>query len=377
METKRTICALALVILLILPSVAAYGQISFGQPASGSTGVVFTSWKLTPDIGPEAKITQLWIPMDGYVPLKDNLEARVYLANGSTNLDVAGTELDISGLSNLNIQFSQSLNDDQWLISAGIGLPAGKKKLSLSAEKAVLEALAQSFLDFPMRRYGEGFGFNLLVGTARQMGEIMLSGGAMYQYLGSYEPYEGVDEYDPGNNLNINAAAETKRDLITWTASAIFASYQADQNAGQKVFKQGNHLNLILGGRWSGERSAYGGQIRYMIRARNSWYEAATETVIQRLKLYGNEFELSVDAAFKLNPSWQLRPMASLRLIEENELGIGNSHLFTFGASAATNLGDQFGLELGIKYLSGQAGDGLIDVDLSGLQITTGLTASF
>ena len=120
---------------------------------------------------------------------------------------------------------------------------------------------------------------------------------------------------------------------------------------------------------------AYGGQIRYMIRARNSWYDAASETVIERLKLYGNEFEFSLDAAFRINPSWQLRPMASLRLIEANELSIGSSHILTLGATAATDIGNRFGLEMGLMYLNGKAVDDLID--LSGLQITAGVTTSF
>ncbi len=374
MEIKRNLPMLALVLLLMLPSTVAFGQIAFGQQASGGTGFVYTSWKLSTDTS-ETKISQFWIPIDAYVPLKDNLEARVFVANGSTNLDQDGNELDISGMGDVSVQFSHSLADDQWLVSAGINLPTGKKKLSLSSERAVLQALAQSFLDFPMRRYGEGLGLNLLVGTARQVGEFMVSGGAIYRYIGSYEPYLGVDDYNPGDNFNINASAETERGSLTMTGSIVFASYQADQSAGQKVFKQGNHISFGAGCRISNDNSAYGGQISYRVRSRNSWYEGTTETVIQRLKLYGNELDISLNAALKINESWQIRPIASYRLIEENELDIGSSNILTIGATGATNLSDKFALQLGLKYHTGQAIDNLYD--LSGLQITTGLTASF
>jgi hypothetical protein len=267
------------------------------------------------------------------------------------------------------------VSDDQLLLSAGVNLPTGKRKLSLTEEQPIIELLAQSFLDFPMRRYGEGFGFNLLLGAARQFGEINASGGIMYELIGKYEPYENVNKYDPGDIISANVGAELPRGPMTWTANAVFSTFLTDKSNGTKVFKQGQQLNLQLAGRHASDKSQVDGLIGYLVRGRNERYDAATEQVRERLKLYGNEFQAALKVGYDLSPDWHVAPSSSLRLIAGNEEDFGSSNVLAFGGALGRKLGEQFGLELGFKYLTGQADDD--NIDLTGIQVISSLRASF
>jgi len=359
---------------LVLLASSASGQIIRGQPTSGSSGPMYTYWKLTPDTGEAFTISQFMVPLSGLLPIRDNTEMRFYVASAVNSLEDTDGKADVTGLTDFRVQFNRSLLDDRFLLSLGFNLPTGKRKLDLTNERRVIDVLSESFLDFPMRRYGEGFGFNLLAGAARNLGPVNAGAGIMYEYTGAYEPYEGVDSYDPGDLINASVGAEMKHGRMSWTGDVIFTAYVADKLDGAKVFRQGRQLDFQLGGQYSMERHRARGSLRYGIRGRNSRYDASSEKVTERLKLYGNEFQISGDFAYFLPRAWYLTPSGSLKLIESNEEGFGNSHTLTLGAALGRSLGERFNLELGGKYLTGRADGGKID--LTGFQIVTSLVGT-
>ena len=207
METKRLLAIGAFALILLLSASNGYSQIVLGQSGTGNTGFAITNWKL--DFGDSThQIDQFWVPLSGFVPLGDNTEARVFLATANSDLTRASKEYKLAGLSDLRMQFSRSYAEDRYLISAGANLPTGKAQLQITDAIPVLDMLAESFLEFPMRRYGEGFGFNVLLGTARHWGKGNVGLSVRYEYLGSYKPYKAgdstvVDDYNPGDLLNI------------------------------------------------------------------------------------------------------------------------------------------------------------------------------
>ena len=362
-------------LLPLLLASGVYGQIIYGLPASGNTGLVYTHWKLERDTAEATEISQFWVPVSGFLPLRDNMEARFYFAGAANNLQIASDETDITGLSDARIQISRSLADDRFLLSLGVSLPTGKRKLDQSEERPIIEILAQSFLDFPIRRYGEGFGFNVLVGGAQKLGEISVSGGVLYEQIGSYRPYDGFGKYDPGDIISVNAGADIQQDYVTWSGNAVFTTYLPDKMEGNKVFRQSEQLDLRLSGQFDNRLYQLVGQLRYVLRGRNSRYNTSTEQVRERLKLYGSEFQLSAGFTYHFPGKWYAGSLASLRLIGANEEDFGSSNTLMVGGTVGRKLGEYSGLELGVKYLSGEADGG--NISLSGLQVTSALVASF
>jgi hypothetical protein len=335
---------------------------------------VYTYWKLSDDSSLDTKISQFWVPVSGFVPIQDNFEVHYSFAGASTKLS-ADEDETISGVNNVRIQFSRAFMDDHYLTGIGVSLPTGKRELEVPGQRDVIDLLSQSFLDFPMREYGKGFGFNVVLGTAHELGEVAVGLGAVYEFNGKYRPYEDFDEYDPGDAFNVNGGIEHETDRARWTANAIFTTYLADKVGGNKLFKQSDQLGLDAGAEYRGENYRLAARIGYVIRGRNSYYDGETEDVVQRLKLYGNEFNISLRSAHRINPLWYVRPMVHFTYIAGDEMELGSSNAIGLGSSIGRQVGENLNVELGATYITGGADDG--NIDLTGIQIVGKLGATF
>lgn len=362
-------------VFVLLIASSAGGQIIHGQPASGGTGVIYTHWKLESESGSSSEVSQVWAPLSGMIPLADNIEAAFFVSGARSEFEYGGTSSDLGGLSDTRLQISRSMSDDRYIFSLGVNLPTGKKELEPDAERQIIETLAVSFLDFPLRRYGEGFGLSFLVGTAAQLGEINAGIGAQYEYIGPYTPYVGVKDYDPGDLLNIYAGGDVSRGDMSWSGNLLFTAFTADRIDASKTLRQSTQLELQLAGAFDNERHRIDGMISYTFRGRNERYDSATEEVIERLKLYGNEFYLTGGYTALLEDGWSLGPAVSLKLIEGDEDSFGKSRIFLVSGLAGKEINEKFAVNAAFRYMSGKADDSRLDI--SGFQITTGISATF
>ncbi|MCK4632967.1 MAG: hypothetical protein KAT79_06820 [candidate division Zixibacteria bacterium] len=381
MPTNRKFwCVLLLGLLLLASSVS--GQIVFGQKTWGSPQFVYTHWTVTHD-DLELTINQSHMPLTGFVPLKDNLELQFYVANSSSSLEFGDYDISVSGLSDTRLQISQSLSDDQIVISGGMNLPTGKKKLGYSDEWAVIELLAQDFLDVPSRKYGEGLGLSALVGIARDIGGMQVGGGISFQFNGKYEPYEEAGNYDPGDMIGINAGGELQRGPIKWSANLAYTMFTADKLEDKKTLKQGSQLAVGLGVVHETETRAIGGSLSYLIRDRNETYDS-DESVLSCLKSYGNELVVNGFATLQPAAGWTVTPSASLQKLAARESSFRIATIIEddFGAGSILGAGcginreitPQIDAGLGFRYFTGSTDGG--DIDLSGYQIGLSLSAT-
>ena len=90
-------------------------------------------------------------------------------------------------------------------------------------------------------------------------------------------------------------------------------------------------------------------------------------------KLYGNEISLNFGATYKPSSDWYLNPMIEFTSINDNDNGFGGSSLIGFGGVYGRKISEKIGLNIGARYFVGSANDG--DLDISGIQFNTGLTA--
>jgi len=372
MLTKTTL-SLAVLLLVMTGASAVQGQIIYGQPTAGNLRVVYNSWTLD-DNGAETTISQFMIPVTGFIPLEEDFEMSFYAANSSNNLEAAGQDYKLSGLSDVRLQVNHSFNEDHILLTAVVNLPTGKKELDFGEEWQVLQALSTNYLNFPMQRFGEGFGFSLLLGGATMLGENTRGGaGVMYQFVGSYKPYEGFGDYNPGDLFSVNAGLDIEKGRTVWSFDAIYTLYTTDKVNDLSSFKQTPQLDVRLSAKNSGQKIALSGLLRYVLRGNNKTYnEDGIE--LEPLKLYGDEFTVAGALSWMFKPEWYLAPAAHIRTVAGNDLDFGNSTIIGFGAALGKDLGESVKAEAGYKLYTGSADGG--DIDLSGYQITFGLTAS-
>jgi hypothetical protein len=373
MLNKYKILTIALLGIFLLLYPTAIGQIVYKQPSLTSLQLIYTGWTLENDTL-KTDISQLMLPLGGYVALKDNMDANIYIANSSTQLVSPEQNYTLSGTGDIRIQVNHSFYNDALLLSGGINLPVGKKKLSLSNELIIMDYLSKDYLSFPMNRFGEGFGLNLLLGGAKMFGEFKCGGGLLYQFNGSYEPYNNGLDYNPGDMFSINAGTEWQKDSYILTGDIIGTIYTTDKLDNKKAFKQSPQADLRLGGIYKKESYNLGLNLRYLLRGRNTRY-GQKEIIVEQLKVYGNEFDISGKASLLFGDNWTFNPLVELKIIAENEDNFGNSKIIGTGASLDKQIDKHVAYGFGFEYLLGTTNAG--DIDLTGYRLTSHLTATF
>ncbi|MCP4706428.1 MAG: hypothetical protein GY865_17660, partial [candidate division Zixibacteria bacterium] len=72
-----------LVIGLLFSVSSVFGQIVYDQPKSGGGRMIFNNWSIENSDGTK-KLNQFVIPIYGFIPLEDNLEARFSVSSISS-----------------------------------------------------------------------------------------------------------------------------------------------------------------------------------------------------------------------------------------------------------------------------------------------------
>ncbi len=380
MRTKKSIFT-ALLIMLILPS-AVSGQIVYNQPKSSSLIVHYNSWSLentrraaTDPLGREDDLYQRTFLLSGFLPLRDNCEARYNLISASNRLDYDNSASELSGFSDLRLQVAHSFKKDRLLLSAGLNLPTGKQKLDSTEEARVIEFLSRDYLSLPLRRYGEGFGFNLQGGGAAKISRFTCGMSALYYYSGTYEPYSGGGDYNPGNTFSLNATANTVAGKMSYAADLVYTLTGVDKYEDTKIYKQAQQFGTRLTASYLREpyRATLG--VRMLLRGRNKRYSLSTGAVDSQLKKYGDEFDVYLRMAYTPAVDWHIAAHLATRQISSGEENLDASSLYNFGLIVSKELASRLSLEVGGVYHTGSTNDDTLKID--GYQISAGVAVTY
>ena len=371
MATNKIRLVLGLLSVMLLAS-SVNSQMVSGRPSTASSGFVYTHWTLESN-SEETSLGQLWIPLSGFVALQENLEARYYLAGSANEIEVNRVETKLEGIGDIRLEMTRSFSENKFLISGGMNLPTGKTKLTFNRDQAIIETLSQSFLVFPMRRFGEGFGLNGTIGFAQTWERSVAGIGISFDYIGKYTPYENLGEYDPGDILTVQGGFSTRGSKASFSIGGDYMLYATDKLDSKKVFEQGEQV--VLSSTFVFDNSKYRiiPSIRYTVRGRNTRYETNSEVIRDRLKLYGNEIEIGLELGRYIRSGWFMGPLVSLLLIENNEDDFGDSNVLTTGGSISKVFSDKVRIGTWFKVYSGDTDGGRID--LLGYQVSASLTA--
>ena len=363
--------------LLVFGFSESRAQIVYGQPASGKLRLVYTHWNTEDDSG-SADVNQLAIPLNAFFPLSNDFELRFHAADVSSKVAIDSGDSKLSGLGDLRLQLNRSLADDRLLLSLGLNLPTGKQKLNSGRELVVMNYLSENYLSFPVRRLGEGFGFNLLLGGAVSRGSSRLGATAMFQYSGAYEPFEGRGDYDPGESFSLSATADTRTGGSLLSAGLSVTFFAVDKIDEAKFRKSSTQFDLWTGVDIPGQKVSGSGGIHLLLRGRQTAYDL-DEEIFEQLRLYGNELTLSGALSYHPAQKWSVTPSLQLRIIGGNEYSDyrrqDGGTIFGIGSDFARALGERLDARLGLQYFTGNADGG--DISLSGYQLTAGLAAEF
>jgi len=356
------------------------GQVVFGQPPTGEIKFIFQNWTLDDAEGEKTKLSQWVVPISAYIPISDNWELTMTSSTAGSSVDPGGgSESSLSGLNDTRLMAYRSFMDDRILLGAGINLPTGKKALD-SSEVGVIGLLTESFLNMPIKNYGEGFGLNLEGGYVYNLDIYTFGAGLGYIIKGSFEPLEGTADYKPGNHLRLGAFASLRKDRFRGTISLVYNLFARDKLGDTPVFKDGNMVDIWLNVGYTKDNISTNVGLREIIRGKDERMISGVLEV-EEAKSHGAETRFFGQIAYALNEKYSLKALLDYKYVAAN--GYDDSKIRYFGSS------NYFGIGLGgnavfteifkgfaeLEYFTGSADDG--DVDMSGWEVVIGMGATF
>jgi hypothetical protein len=350
-------------------------QIVYQQPGSSLLRFNYSHWSMEPAGSPEEILGQTTVFLSGFVPIRDNFEARYEIVSAYDDLKTGDVKTSMSGLGDARLQFAHSFSRDRVLMAAGLNLPTGKTELDVDGERRIIEYLSRDYLSLPLRRYGEGFGFNVQAGGATELGRFKCGLSAVYDYIGAYVPYEGYGDYDPGNAYTMTATAEVTSGKVTYAGNVGFSYFGTDVFEENDIYRQAPQFSARLMASRPGERYTTSLGTRIILRGRNRRYSTTDGTIDSQLKKYGDEFDVFLRVALTVGGSWNLGTMIGTRQILASEEEFGRSSLLNLAVDLNRKLSDHLDLDLGIMYHTGSTDGGAVDI--GGVQMSGGLGVSY
>jgi len=370
-RSLTTLVAMAVVCSLFPTTTSA--QVVYGKPASIGTRFVYNQWDIGDGDG-VSTIKQSVAPLTAFLPIRDNLEALLYVAGSSNDFSRGSSKNSLSGSSDVRFQINQSLLGDHLVISGGLNLPVGKRRLNYEVDTTIINLLSENYVSLPMRRFGQGFGVSATVGAATMLGSYKAGIGVSYEFTGSYEPYAEKGDYNPGNMATVTAGIDRSTRQTAFVADVVVTLYTVDYFKDLKAFKQSPQVAVRVGAVRRTGQFRVDWNVRYLLRGRNTEYEA-NQTISRQLQLYGDEFVAGGSVRWYFNPGWYVSPSAGVKYIGGNEEGLGSSRVLNFGGTLGHSFGRGVSVSVGAKYFVGEA-DG-VSINVEGVQLSAGLTTTF
>ncbi len=338
----------------------------------------YISWKLTDSSG-ERTVDQLASTLNTSFVLREDYEFLFSASGARTNLETGLAATDLSGAGDVRIHMNRHFFDNRVLLGVGLNLPTGKAGLDFGRDTSVINQLTQNYLIFPLRAYGAGMGVRAVAGYANKFGgSHQGSLSFTYEYLGPFEPYRTLGDYDPGDRFTVGVGTDMYFDFFNLSMDVNLSISGSDVYDGKKVFEQSARISGDLRGAYMFEPSRLDFAIGYLYRGRNTIYDS-NGSVFEQLRLFGHEFFANVGLSREFSHSLSAGLNSEIRLLTSDEnIGsdrVGKSNTFGIGGGVVSSLGGGLVLNVTSRWYTGSANDGLID--LSGLLVSLGLKQRF
>lgn len=272
---------------------------------------------------------------------------------------------DISGP--LDTQISGEWRLGNAMITGYANLPSGLDSLDAN-EAGMVRALTRNDLNFPVKAFGHGLDFGGAITLGKQVGHWAISAGGGYLKRGSYSPFVGVSDYEPGDEVTVTGGVGYTVGGLTLGADLAGKMIRMDRMGGVIVFRNGKQFTGV-------------GSLLYESRVLRLH---ATVTEIVRLKDVGtragaplyeasdsNGNDLRADGRLEIRPLEGLTVFgeAHFKNLTENaydpsdELYHGAARLWAYGGGVSVKIGSTEALTVRVMKGDGWINDRSDDVE--------------
>jgi hypothetical protein len=232
-----------LILSLCLLATGAWAQTDqyvISRQGSISVFPVYQRWSAK-DAG--VSFSQSAATLSAYIPMGRNMSLSLQSGGAGSGGDVPA----LNGLADLQAGWTYYWEPMNTIFTLGLNAPTGKRELT--SDQFVTSLLFSSTL-FELQVPVLGQGLNLNPGVAWVFplrDYLMLGLAAAYQYRGPYKPRDGLDAYDPGDEVTVSTGVDYRAtDVVALSFDFVFTSYAADKYAGSNAYASGNSYWINL-----------------------------------------------------------------------------------------------------------------------------------
>ncbi len=340
----------------------------------------YRSWTLSAggDV-PDSDISQFLLPLTATVRLSSKTDLALVWAGVTSSLNRGGiASASLNGITDVTFQMYARLYDDRLLLHGGLNIPSGKTSLT-PAELQVAQILGHPLLGFRRKEYGRGAGVSGGAAYALDLGsQAVLGFGAGFIRFGPYTLVAEGEDYQRGTEASLSAGiswGSSSRDASSARLDATFRTRGSDKLGGEKIFQEGDQLELLALGTTHYRRTQFDAAFRIVSKTDNTAYtlydtgyralEASAGTYTVLAGTVQHPFSETVSAG--ISGTWSR--------FSGSDVPGANGRTFGLGAILGFALSDAFSLHGRGDLLGGSLDsiDGGSEIDLNGFDVSAAL----
>lgn len=304
-------------------------------------------------------------------PLREEIRMWARASQAATGGDLES----MNGLSDIQLGVHYQPGASNVSYALGVNLPSGKRRLN-AREFESTYILSSTVLNFQVPNYGQGLNISPAIAFAFPASRNLVFGvGASFQYKGPFQPLDGLDNYDPGDEIVLTGGLDAVvGETSTLSADLILTSYGTDRIGSTEVFDAGSRfiIGLTLA---MPDKSQNGLTLatRYRSKAKGE-VSLGNVFVPEEEKLEPNQFELGGLYHKAVSPKVSGSVMLQGRFFEETANPLSGGKIVSIGLLPEIALSKQAKL---LGKLIGHFGTLRDDASVSGTEIGLGLAVSF
>lgn len=269
------------------------------------------------------------------------------------------------------------------LFALDVNLPTGKT--GLDAEDAISISNPDKVT---ITRMGEGTNINPNLSVLKQWGSLYTAVGVGYIWRGSFDAADTLEDYDPGDALNIAGAVDY---LFTprWSAHLYgsWTRFETDDLDGVDYFEPGDVT--IIGVSATYARTAWDltGMVKVILRDKNERQNSSGVLQPEAENYYGDEWIAELRGRIEVNDGLDLNAWGQYLTIDENDYASSDPFYLSkrrktlIGCELVSRFGNGWEAGLGLQWylmdVDGNPANPAAGSDFDGGSATLRLSARF
>ncbi len=201
------------------------------------------------------------------------------------------------------------------LFALDFNLPTGKTGLAARDTISIADPDKTT-----ITRMGEGFNVNPNISVLKHWGKLYTAVGVGYIWRGSFDAADTMEDYDPGNALNLTGAVDyifnsqwTGRLFGSWTR------FETDELAGVDYYEPGDVTIVGAGVTYARATWALGGMVKAIFRDKDERQNSFGVLQPEPENYFGDEWIAEINGRVQITDRMDVKAWIQYLMIDEND----------------------------------------------------------